>query len=413
LRFALEYSSGWYGMAELCRCYEISRETGYKWWKRFQESGAAGLEDESRAPLRHPNQMAAEMEAALLELRRKYPRWGPKKLRGHLELQRKEVQWPVLSTIGALLKREGLAVARKQRRRVPPYTQPLAAADEPNKVWCGDFKGWFKTRDGERIDPLTLTDACSRYLLRCQTVEKTDTVRVRAIMEAALREFGLPGALLTDNGPPFASRAIAGLSPLAVYLMKLDIVPMRIQAGHPEQNGRHERMHRTLKAETVEHPAANRRDQQRAFDRFRQEYNEVRPHEALGQQTPASRYHGSAREYPARLPEPEYDSGMEVRKVRERGQFSWKGHRDIFLTETLSGERIGLQRVDDRYWQIYFCKFPIGRFDSYQLSVGALPQEPRRTGGAENIEEGGANDGNREEHAIPTFAPPTAAPSLE
>ena len=222
-----------------------------------------------------------------------------------------------------MLEREGLTRHRKQRRKVAPYTQPLQAATEPNRIWCADFKGWFRTRDGERIDPLTITDAHSRYLIRCQAVEMTDTARVQAIFEAAFRECGMPWAMRTDNGPPFASRAIAGLSRLAVWCMKLGIVPERIAAGHPEQNGRHERMHRTLKAETASPAAANRRAQQRAFDRFRREYNQERPHEALGMQTPAAVYVPSAREYPARVPEPEYGSALWVRRVDCTGT-SWK-----------------------------------------------------------------------------------------
>ena len=260
----------------------------------------------NRAPRRHPNQTAAGMEEAVLELRQAHMRWGPRKLKRILERDQPGRSWPAASTIGELVRREGLVVARKKRRRTAPYTEPLAHAEGPNRVWCADFKGWFRTGDGERIDPLTISDAHSRYLLRCQAVEKTDTARARGIFEAAFREYGLPAAIRTDNGAPFASHAVAGLSRLAVWWMKLGIVPERIAAGHPEQNGRHERMHRTLKQETAEPPAANRRAQQRAFDRFRQEYNEQRPHEALAMQTPAAIYAPSPRSYPARVPEPEY-----------------------------------------------------------------------------------------------------------
>jgi len=200
------------------------------------------------------------------------------------------------------------------------------------RVWCADFKGWFKSGDGTRIDPLTISDACSRYLLRAQAVEKTDTERVRAIFEAAFREYGLPWWMRTDNGPPFASSAVGGLSRLAVWWIKLGIVPERIEAGHPEQNGRHERMHRTLKLEL--HPAQDWRGQQRELDRFRDDYNHVRPHEALGMQTPASVYEPSPREYPAKVPEPEYSDAMLVRSVKSHGHFRWKKH-DVFLSEVL------------------------------------------------------------------------------
>jgi transposase InsO family protein len=299
--------------------------------------------------------------------------WGARKLKRVLQREFPRKNWPAASTIGTLLAREGLVVARKKRRRTPPYTQPFAAADALNRVWCADFKGWFKTQDGARIDPLTITDACSRYLLRCQQVEKTDSARVGAVFEAAFRECGLPQAIRTDNGAPFASRAIAGLSRLAVWWMKLGIVPERIAAGHPEQNGRHERMHRTLKQETAAPPAAHRQAQQRAFDRFRAEYNEQRPHEALGQQTPSSVYTPSPRAYPARVREPEYGSALQVRRVGPRGVFSWK-HQNVFVSETLIGERIGLLPVDERFFLLYFAAFPIARFDSHKRAV--LPLGP-------------------------------------
>jgi len=372
-RFVVEYESGEWTMTELCRYYGIARKTGYKWAERFAAGGVAGLQEESRAPRRHPNQTPEAIEAAVLALRQAHMRWGPRKLRQYLQDRHPHRAWPAASTMGELLKREGLVAERKRRKKTPPYTQPLAGADQANRVWCADFKGWFQTRDGERIDPLTLSDAHSRYLLRCQAVEKTNGERVRAIFQAAFREYGLPQAVRTDNGPPFASRALAGLSRLAVWWMKLGIVPERIAPGHPEQNGRHERLHRTLKEETAMPPQANGRAQQRAFDRFRQEYNQERPHEALGQRTPASLYAPSPRAYPERLPEPEYDHDMEVRKVRDRGDISWKGHRHVFVSEALIGEHVGLKPIDERYWRVYLAAFPIGWFDSQELLVRPLP----------------------------------------
>jgi transposase InsO family protein len=328
-KFVIDHERDVYTMTELCRIYGISRETGYYWLRRYGEGGLSALCDVDRASQRHPNQTPAEVEEAVLEVRRAHMSWGPRKLKRVLERDRPGPRWPAASTIGALLAREGLVVPRKQRRRAPPYAQPFAAAAAPNRVWCADFKGWFRTADGARIDPLTISDAHSRYLLRCQAVEKTNTERVRAIFEAAFREYGMPAAIRSNNGAPFASRAIAGLSRLSVWWMKLGIVPERIAAGHPEQNGRHERMHRTLKQETATPPAANRRAQQRALDRFRHEYNEQRPHEALALQTPGSVYVPSSRRYPPRTPEPEYGSSMKVHKVHLRGEFSWK-HQDVF-----------------------------------------------------------------------------------
>jgi transposase InsO family protein len=290
LRFVFEYELGERSMTELCQRYGIARETGYVWLRRYRQAGVAGLVEHRRAAHRHGNQTPEDLEQLVLELRQAHMRWGPRKLKRVLERDQPGRVWPAASTIGALLKREGLVVARKKRWRTAPYTAPLAHADAANRVWCADFKGWFRTADRQRIDPLTISDAHSRYLLRCQAVEKTDTARVQAIFEAAFREYGMPQAIRTDNGPPFASRAVAGLSRLAVWWIKLGIVPERIAAGHPEQNGRHERMHRTLKQETTQPPAANRREQQRTLDRFRQEYNQVRPHEALQMQTPAAVY---------------------------------------------------------------------------------------------------------------------------
>ena len=373
MRFILEQEGGLHTMTELCEAYNITRETGYYWLRRYQQGGLEALQDRDRAPRQHPNQTPKPIEEAVLELRRAHMSWGPRKLKRVLEREQAQQRWPAVSTIGEMLSREGLVVPRKKRRRAPPYTQPFATADGPNRVWCADFKGWFCTRDGERVDPLTITDACSRYLLRCQRVEKANHERVRAIFESAFRECGLPWAIRTDNGPPFASRAVAGLSRLAVWWMKLGIVPERIAAGHPEQNGRHERMHRTLKQETASPPAANRRAQQRAFDRFRREYNEQRPHEALDLQTPSAVYTPSLRPYPARVPEPEYGSALQVRRVRLRGEFSWK-HQDVFLSETLIGESIGLLPIDDRFYRVYFATFPITYFDSRRLLIMQWPK---------------------------------------
>jgi transposase InsO family protein len=374
VRFVFEYEQEEHTMSELCQRYGIARETGYVWLRRYREQGLEGLLELNRAPQRHPNQTAAKIERAVLELRQAHMHWGPRKLKRVLERDQSGGSWPAASTIGELLKREGLVVERRKRRRTAPYTEPLAHADGANRVWCADFKGWFRTGDGERIDPLTISDAHSRYLLRCQAVAKTDTARARGIFEAAFREYGMPRAIRTDNGAPFASSAVAGLSRLAVWWMKLGIVPERIEAGHPEQNGRHERMHRTLKQETAQPAAANRRAQQRAFDHFRQEYNEERPHEALGMQTPATVYEPSPRPYPARVPEPEYPTTMLVRSVHHQGQIRWKKN-EVFLSEVLWGEQVGLLPVDERWFTIYFAQFPIARFDSRKLRVWPLPQE--------------------------------------
>src|SRR6202142_719834 len=380
MRFVLEQECGLHTMTELCEAYDITRETGYHWLRRYQQGGLEALQDRDRAPRQHPNQTPEEIEEAVLELRRAHMSWGPRKLKRVLEREQAQREWPAASTIGAMVAREGWGVPRKKRRRTPPYAQPFASADAPNRGWGADFKGWFRTGDGERIDPLPISDAYSRYLLRCQRVEKTDCARVRAVFEAAFRQCGLPGAIRTDNGAPFASRAVRGLSRLAVWWMKLGIVPERIAAGHPEQNGRHERMHRTLKQETASPPAANGRAQQRAFDRFRREYKEESPHEALDLETPSAMYTRSAQAYPARVPEPEYGSAMQVRRVAERGQFRWKCQRG-FLSETLVGETIGLLPIDVRFYTVYFAAFPIARFDSRRITIVPQSKEWDFSGG--------------------------------
>jgi transposase InsO family protein len=369
LRFVFEYERHEQTMRELCASFGISRETGYVWLRRFHQLGAAGLLELNRAPGSHPNQTDARLERAVLELRQAHMRWGPRKLKRILERDQPGRAWPATSTIGAIVKRAGLVMARKQRRRTEPHTQPLAHAHQSNRVWCADFKGWFKSGNGTRIDPLTITDAWSRYLLRCQAVQKADTERVRAIFEAAFGEYGLPEAIRTDNGAPFASPAVGGLSRLGVWWIKLGIAHERIQAGHPEQNGRHERMHLTLKQDL--HPAEDWRGQQRELDRFRQDYNQVRPHEALDMHTPANVYEPSPRPYPVRLPEIEYPDNMQVRPVQSHGQFCWK-KKQIFLTEVLWGESIGLLPLGNNLFNIYFASRPLVGFDATRAKLVRL-----------------------------------------
>ncbi len=378
IRFIFDYDRDEHSMRELCQLYGIAGETGYVWLRRYGQAGMDGLAERKRAAERHANQTPAAIEQLVLELRQAHMRWGPRKLKRVLERDQPGRRWPAASTIGGLLRREGLVVGRKKRRKTAPYSEPLARADGPNRVWCADFKGWFRTGNGERIDPLTISDAYSRYLLRCQAVEKTNTERVRAIFEAAFREYGLPQAIRTGNGAPFASLAMGGLSRLAVWWIKLGIVPERIEAGHPEQNGRHERMHRTLKQEVAMPPEKDRRGQQRALHNFRWEYNEVRPHEALQMETPASVYVPSKREYPARVPEPEYASTMLVCAVHSHGHFRWKKRHDVFLSEVLWGERVGRLQNDERWYTIYFAHLPIGGFDSWRRRVVPLPKAAPR-----------------------------------
>jgi len=403
LRFVYDYERDEESMKALCERFGVSRETGYVWLRRYRQLGAEGLVELNRAPARHPNQTAAAIEESVLELRQAHMTWGPRKLKRILERDQPWHRWPATSTMGEIVKRAGLVVPRKKRRRTEPYTAPLAHAAECNKVWCADFKGWFRSGDGTRIDPLTITDACSRYLLRSQAVAKSDTERVQAIFEAAFREFGLPWWIRTDNGPPFASSAVGGLSRLAVWWIKLGIVPERIEAGHPEQNWRHERMHRTLKLDR--RPALDWRGQQRELDRFRHDYNHVRPHEALGMQTPASVYEPSPRPYPERLPEIEYPDSMLVRSVQSHGHFRWKKH-DVFLSEVLWGERVGLLPFDEGCYTVYFAHVPVALFEertrkTYRLPTSKGGQTNHSVSGAAAPETGKQKQEQKQQQNLP------------
>ena len=361
MRFVMELLRGQDSKALLCRRYGISRPTGDKWLDRYEELGMMGFEPQSRAPQRHPNQLCAELADLILASRRVHPHWGPKKLRATLIHRLPEIHWPCPSTMAQILHRAGLTAPRKKRHRTPPYTQPFAACDGPNAVWCVDFKGWFRTADGARCDPLTLSDAYSRYLLRLQVMPDTKDAPVRAVMEAAFREYGLPVAIRSDNGPPFASRGIGGLSRLSVWWLKLGIVAERIEPGQPQQNGRHERMHLTLKGETACPPARTLRAQQSRFDAFRREFNDSRPHEALGQRYPGELYAGSPRRYRDR-PTVEYGRGMEVRSVKGNGVLNWRG-QVVFLGEALAREQVGLAEVADGCWGVYFGRQLLGIVD--------------------------------------------------
>ena len=351
-------------IAALCREYGVSRQTGYKWLRRFESGSESALEDLSRAPQRLARAMPEEVAERIVQLRQQHPRWGPRKLRRLLEQADGSVAWPATSSIGALLKREGLVAGRRRRPRVPAYQAPLAHADEANRVWCAVFKGWFVCGNGQRCDPLTCTDAYSRYLLRCRAVKKTDGAHVRSVFETMFREYGLPEAIRTDNGAPFASRAPAGLSRLSMWWLRLGIRHERIQPGCPQQNGRHERMHQTLKQATASPPAANLRRQQEAFVAFEKEYNQQRPHEALDYRTPAECYTTSPRPYPAREPELVYPPGAHLRWVSQQGSVKWKSKR-TFVSEVLGREAVGLVEIDQDLFEVYYGPVMLGWLDGH------------------------------------------------
>jgi putative transposase len=326
LQFVADVRRGSEEMAVLCRRYGISRKTGYKWLTRYAADGATGLAERSHRPHTCPHASAPEAVDALCELRQRHPTWGPKKLLAILARRWPTLVLPAPSTAAALLKRAGL-VTSPRRRRMPGHPgRPMAAMDVPNAIWTSDFKGEFKTRDGRYCYPLTIADGYSRFLFACQGLPSTATVGVQPVFRRLFREYGLPARIRSDNGVPFATIALGRLSTLSVWWVRLGILPDLIEPSSPQQNGRHERMHRTLKAEATKPPEAHARAQQRRFDAFRAEYNTERPHESLGQATPASWYTASACPYPERLPALEYPAHCEVRRVSRNGGIRW--HND-------------------------------------------------------------------------------------
>jgi transposase InsO family protein len=379
LEFVLLQTKHETGMAELCRAFGISRQTGYELVAHFQAEGLDGLKRQSRAPHHHPNAIAEEVCAAVLRAKAAHPSWGPKKLKPLSdELDCIQQQWPVASTRGAILTRAGLTVRRRPARpHVPPRTQPFGSVSQPNDTWCADFKGWFRTADGVRCDPLTISDAHSRMVLRCQGMHHgTDAQQVRPLFEATFREYGLPVRLRTDNGTPFATVGAGGLSTLSIWWIKLGIIPERIDPGRPSQNGRHERFHRTLNEATAQPPAATIRAQQRRFDAFRQEYNHERPHEALGQEPPISCYAPSARPYPKRLVDPSYPTADQVRQVRHNGEIRWSSGT-IYVSNALIGESVGIYEAADG-WLVRYGPIDLGLLDPSQSRLRQPKRRERR-----------------------------------
>jgi transposase InsO family protein len=345
--------------ASLCRRFGISRGKGYKWVARFRERGPEGLKDQPPVARRHPNQTPDAVVDAIVALRKERPHEGPKKLRALLRERQPTWEVPAVSTIGEVLDRYGLIRPRRVRLRVPPSSSPLAHAGEPNDVWCTDFKGDFRLGTGERCYPLTLTDAASRYLLKCEGLSRPTDLLAQPHFDRAFREFGLPKRIRSDNGAPFASKAVGGLSKLSVWWIRLGITPERIEPGKPQQNGRHERMHQTLKQHTASPPHATMADQQRAMDLFRCDYNEVRPHEALGLTPPARHYAPSHRPMPATLLDPVYPDEFEVRRVAPNGYVSWCG-LSLRLSKLLVAQPVGFRATDEDEWELHYGPLVLG-----------------------------------------------------
>ena len=351
-----------YNKTELSRKYDISRKTVYKWLDRYKEQGIDGLKDRSREPKHCPGLTPDHIVNLIIAEKLKNRKRGPKKIRSQLQRQHPNISWPAPSTIGEWLKKKGLVRKRKKRLHVPPYTEPFKDCEMQNAVWSADYKGQFYTGDGRVCYPLTISDNYSRYLIKCHGLPGPSHHETKGIFEDAFQEYGMPDAIRVDNGTPFTGKGIGGLSRLSIWWIKLGIVPERIDKGCPQQNGRHERMHRTLKEEALDPVAVSMRDQQERFDIFRQDYNYHRPHEALQQDSPCRYYEKSSRSYVENPVSPDYELDYAVRHVRHNGEIKFKGSM-YYLTQLLTGEPIGLKQVSNDEWNIYYSFYKLGTLD--------------------------------------------------
>lgn len=362
VQFIANWFSGDYTKTALCDVYGISRPTGDKWIKRYELLGVEGLKECSRAPHTHPNRVPDAIRQQILDAKLAHQTWGPKKVMDLLRAKDPQERWPADSTAGEILKQAGLVRSRRRRRRVAPYTEPFGTCDRPNRVWSADFKGDFALAGGKRCYPLTISDNYSRYLLQCRGLARPTYQAVRPWFEWVFREKGLPEAIRTDNGAPFASLAVGGLSALSKWFIQLGIRPERIRPGRPGQNGRHERMHRTLKAAAVKPGRYTMAEQQLHFDAFVEEYNNLRSHESLARKTPVSCYAPSERPYPVKLKPVMYDDMVTVRGVRHNGQIKWKG-RLLYVSEVLAKEPVGLTQIDNDLWELRYSFHLLGHLD--------------------------------------------------
>lgn len=372
-RFVEAYLSGQFGMTELCRSAGVSRPTGYLWVKRYCRQGEAGLVDRSHAPRQCPHRTPEAVVEQLLTLRRRHPHWGPRKLLRVAARRWPQLSLPSRSATAAILSRAGLVAERP--RRAAPIERPAQAARAPslpNALWTIDFKGQFRTGDHRWCYPLTVADATSRYLLECRGQLRPTAAPVLQRLRRLFREHGLPECIHSDNGAPFASTGIGGLSRVSLEWLKLGIRLERSRPGCPQDNASHERMHRTLKQATARPPAADLTAQQRRFDHFRHEFNHERPHEALADHTPAEFYRASSRRYPERLSEPTYPGHFEWRRITHAGEIRWRGQR-LFLGNVFARELIGLEEIDDGVWSVYFAHHLLARLDE---QVGRLIEVP-------------------------------------
>lgn len=369
--FAHDLASGDWTMTELCTRYGISRNTGYKWMERYHQLGVGGLRDQSRAPRASPNQTPADIVALILQEHTRFG-WGARKILKRLQTRDPGRAWPSRSTIFDILARHDRVRHRRRRQHWKhPGTVPLRTT-APNQIWTIDFKGQFRMRNGIYCYPLTVIDHHSRYLLCCHGLPDVAGAGVKPQLRRLFRRWGLPDAIRSDNGSPFASTGIHGLCGLNTWWLQLGITHQRITPGSPQENGAHERLHRTLKARVARPPAANANLQQRVFNTFQHTYNELRPHEALDDETPASRWAPSARPYPERIAPPTYPAHFELRRVSNAGTFRLHCGQK-FLSQALNGETIGLEEVNDGLWSILYYTTLLGRYDEHTNTITGAP----------------------------------------
>lgn len=363
MKFVVRHERG-ERMTDLCREFGISRKTGYKFLNRYRNFGVTGLFDETRSPFIKARKTPDSIECLIVDFKKLYPTWGPRKLKVVLEQKHIGIKIPAHSTINTILKRHNLVCKRRRYKKPPRYNEALTMAQKPNDVWCADFKGQFKMGNDKYCHPLTISDEYSRYIISCEGLEEINNIGARGVFEIAFRRYGLPRVIRTDNGVPFASQGVGGLSKLSTWWIRLGIKVERIAPGHPEQNGRHERMHLTLKQHATRPAGYNLLQQQEKLDQFVEEYNMVRPHEALKMRSPSKLYTASDRKYPEKLPECDYSLYDFVRSVRRGGKVHLSGkNKRFYLGKTLAGEKVGIREVENGKWLVSLMNINLGHVD--------------------------------------------------
>lgn len=362
MMFIKEWLQQEYTMSALCARYKISRQCGYELVNRFKLEGTEAFEERSRRHHSHPYQTSAEQIKIILDSKHRYPSWGPVKIKDFLEQNKLAMHWPATSTIGEILKQHGLVNPKVAKRRTPAHSEPLKHCQAPNQVWSADYKGQFRLGNQRYCYPLTMTDNYSRYILCCDGFESISGKTAIKSFEKVFCDYGLPDVIRTDNGPPFASTGLGGLTRLSIWFLKLGIMPERIEPGCPEQNGRHERMHRTLKEGIKINLKYSLKKQQSWFDHFRKEFNNERPHQALKSKTPAAIHTHSTRSFPQVIPEITYPDSFMVRQVKTNGTIKYQG-KCYYVSELLHGEPMGLQLIDDERAIVYFSRLKLGIVD--------------------------------------------------